>query len=393
MREYSIPAPDYAAPGAKNAPYPMENIMKKLPLSLGALLGAFLSTALLAAPPPAPVGLCLQSSDGTQCISTNESSSGSSNNVLKWHPGHYVGLSAGTTKPGKTFSMTMAMKDPVFVGIKMIAYWSDLETGKGVYNFSTIENALKEAQNNAKGLIVEIRDRSFSACEKGMPIPSYLLTSEYNGGVAGDSDNCIAQVWNSKVIDREIAFYQALAARFDSERYFYGIRTEESALGLSTTDKLTYGWTDSTHHAEMMRLNIAIEKAFSKTPYFGGYNWGSYAQQLLDQAAQYGYGIAWPDTIPGKITDMQEVIKSQKGKVGVWAETQSPRAIDFSVEEVYNAGVNIYGATHMIWKEADYSLIDPSSYLSGYVIPILKSGHPTVTTCPLNLNSTCSSTQ
>ncbi|MEL7541738.1 MAG: hypothetical protein AAGJ51_12615, partial [Pseudomonadota bacterium] len=68
-----------------------------------------------------------------------------------------------------------------FDGAQIMYRWRDLEPTEGKYDFSRIRSDIDYLKARDKRLFVQLQDVTFSA--KYKPVPDYLLTERFDGGV------------------------------------------------------------------------------------------------------------------------------------------------------------------------------------------------------------------
>jgi hypothetical protein len=145
---------------------------------------------------------------------------------VKWHPGHYV-LVYDTTSDSSIPSIVSAL-GVSFRGIQRNYHWNDIEPTYGQYNFSKIQQDLNTVGRYGKRLIVAIQGETFN--QPGVSIvPSYLLTSQYGGGVYTTTSGTNIAYYNTAVQGRLYALYQALGNTFDSNPNLEAITLPETA--------------------------------------------------------------------------------------------------------------------------------------------------------------------
>lgn len=216
-----------------------------------------------------------------------ETSPASSTGV-KWHPGHY--LNTGTTSLGLYDTTTSRGNIPSFItetasmptikGIMVRVFWGALETTEGTYKFDVVDQLLALAQASEKRFVLAVDTSTFGADLVDYQVsqgrfPAYLRDT-YNGLRQNrDINNPTAQgrvdakLWTAPVMDRLIALYQALAARYDTNPYFEGIATAETSIGTTSPD-----WSSTAWLTQAKRLVVAAEAAWTHTNVFVGYNGG-----------------------------------------------------------------------------------------------------------------------
>ena len=224
---------------------------------------------------------------------------------VKWHPGHYValGAAAGDYLVTNTFKEISAL--PNVRGVMTRYQWRDIETARGVYDFSRIDRDLNLARAAGKQLFITISTKAFQAGARA--VPDYLHTAEYGGGVyririsgkdttgseATTGEN--VALYEPAVRDRLVALARALGRRYNAQNHFEGIAYNETALGqavvpLSETQKGAF----FTHLAQ---VNTATRQAFPNTVVMQFINFPKpYMPGLVSNMLNAGVALGGPDT-------------------------------------------------------------------------------------------------
>lgn len=159
-------------------------------------------------------------------------------NPIKWHPGHYYTI-LGHGKNDLKY-MTQVYEElkatPALRGIQIRYFWAELETAKGVYDFTSIDQRLAELAAIGKRLVIQVQTKSF--VPKGELVPAYLKASEYDGGAFAYSSYGTTALrgynialWNPQVHNRLVELFKAMGERYNSHPYFEGIGMIETAYG------------------------------------------------------------------------------------------------------------------------------------------------------------------
>ncbi len=217
--------------------------------------------------------------------------------VMPTNAGHYIIATHGVTD---TIIATL-IDNPAIKGISIVYNWVDLETQKGVYDFSRIENDLALLRPLNKHLIVMIRDKSFKN-NPFIPVPEYLRTAEYQGGYATGDHEMIAKRWVHSVGVRFRALITALGSQFDLDPNFEAIKTSESATG---NIKYFADYDANQYVNELNFTSYALATAFPNTVKIMYLNWiagagdiGSKLSEVAAFAKVNGVGIGGPDVHP-----------------------------------------------------------------------------------------------
>ncbi|WP_242447245.1 glycoside hydrolase [Nitrosomonas supralitoralis] len=163
-------------------------------------------------------------------------------NPVKWHPGHYCTiLGLGKNDPKYMSQVYNELKaTPALRGIQIRYFWAELETAKGEYDFTSIDQRLAELAAIGKRLVIQVQTKSF--IPKGKPtgklVPDYLKANEYDGGEFAYSSHGSTELrgynialWNSHVQDRLVELFRVMGERYNSHPYFEGIGMIETAYG------------------------------------------------------------------------------------------------------------------------------------------------------------------
>lgn len=221
--------------------------------------------------------------------------------AVKWHPGHYFTLySSNKDNPNYLARVYNDLKaTPALRGAQIRYEWADLETAKGVYDFTAIDARLAELAAIEKRLVIMIQTKSFSL--DTALVPDYLKTSAYEGGVFTyesankDQEGQNIKLWNSMVRDRMIALIRALGKRYNSHPYFEGIGLTETAMGQPVI-ALTSTQVD-VYYANLLNINKKMREHFPNTMTF---QFTNYPRPLLESfingLKEMGTALGGPDT-------------------------------------------------------------------------------------------------
>ena len=196
------------------------------------------------------------------------------------------------------------LKAERFEGAQIMYSWRQLEKAKGKYDFSDIRSDIKYLKSHGKRLFIQLQDVSFSA--KYKPVPKYLLTPAYDGGVVpskanGKTIGWISKRWNPEVQGRFAALLMALGEEFDGE--IEGINLQESAIEVSEKLDPTFS---PAKYAEALKGNMrAVKQAFpnSTTMQYANFMPGEwlpwddegYLRGLYETGQEIGVGLGAPD--------------------------------------------------------------------------------------------------
>lgn len=223
---------------------------------------------------------------------------------VKWHPGHYYTLmeSAKTSSSYLTKVYNELANTPAFRGVQIRYNWSELEKGKGIYDFSNIDNRLKELTARNKRLVIFVQYKSFTP--SASQVPAYLKTAEYDGGVfaygsSSGSSNVIKgyniKLWNDKVRDRLAQLMQKLGERYNSHSQFEAVILPETAMGdpigaISSAQEAKF-------YTNLLIVNQAMRNSFPNTVtiQFVNYPRSMLKSFIDDGLAKMGASLGGPD--------------------------------------------------------------------------------------------------
>ncbi len=160
--------------------------------------------------------------------------------AVEWHPGHYYAILSNRKDEAKYLDKVYRelRETPALRGIQVRYRWAELETEKGVYDFTSIDNHLAMLAEQGDHLVIMLTTKSFNP---DLPlVPDYLKAELYDGGIFpfssfGASDDVIkgynVKLWNDKVKYRLVQLISALGERYNKHHYFEAIGMDETAMG------------------------------------------------------------------------------------------------------------------------------------------------------------------
>jgi hypothetical protein len=279
-------------------------------------------------------------------------------------------------------------------GVQIRVWWYELEPQKGVYDFSSIDAYLArlKAQPTTKRLVVRIMDRRFGGSSKTGIVPSYLLTqSTYNGGVIQTSQGYAARLWEAPVMDRLIALYRAIGARYDGDANFEGVSTEETTLSLKTPFPSSY--TATKLEAQYERLAVAARAAMPHTNVFVYTNFigsQSLMTELIQSFVPLRVAAGDSNVIPGEMTLGQRIWTGQTGAdyrgnlaIGTSVEAAELGGShgDFTPKQINDFAYGTLRSNYMFWVYNTW-MGDSSQRWSTGILPFLRTNPPIRTACP-----------
>jgi hypothetical protein len=383
-----------------------QNIRRSFTALASALL--IVSGYALAAPEPnPPSNVC---ADG-KCSASLSSASG----TIKWHPGHYMSIRSRHRNPTKELPYIDAIQnEPSIQGVVVQWLWSDLETAKGSYDFSSIDVYLNKLSSlsTPKRLIIRIEERGFSS-QTVSSVPAYLKNdSGYNGGEVPMANGVVARIWEAPVMDRLIALYAALAAKYDGNPLIEGISTGETAIGFSSSYPApsTYSnaalLTQFERHVVAARSQWKHSQVFVSTNYLGS---DSQMEDLIKTSVSSKATVGGPDVFTRawvesrqRALQSDEVVRGEagsgtdyRGNVAIKAEVQDTELggyiATFTPTELYDVAFNINHANYIFWDRNDYAGGPVQQWATG-ILPLIRSVNgKTYTACPASFANGCNS--
>jgi hypothetical protein len=354
--------------------------------------------------PKAPAQMCA----GADCKTAAASSTG----ALKWHPGHYMMLRSRHRNPSAELPQIDSIGSNSNVKGSLVMWvWSDIEGDTlGSYDFSSIDQYLQrlKSEPQPKRLIIRIEDRAFNS--GGSSVPAYLKTSAYNGGEVAMENGTVARIWEQPVMDRLIALYQALAARYDGDPYVEGISTEETSIGFNTKAPAPNTYSAGALLTQFSRLATSARAAWKHSEVFLTTNYlGSDTQmEQLIQTAEANqvvlggpdtWGMAWvqagtrglqSDFIERGIRGSGSVYIGKVAQKAEIEDTELGVMVAFDPSDLYNVAYNVMQANYIWWDYNTYAGTATNKWSTG-ILPLINSVNgKTYTACPPSYNGNCS---
>jgi hypothetical protein len=233
-----------------------------------------------------------QYSDGSYLASSDLAAGA----TIKWNPGHYVEYGANANDFVIDAGLRETASMPFVKGIMVRANWSQLEKGKGEYDFSRVDRYLNKAKAKGKRLFLTLGTKTFDG---GEAIPDYMRTAQYSGGafrigtITGTyGEN--AALYDDDVRDRLIALIQALGRRYNRDNSFEGITFNETAFG-----KIVKPLSDAQKEkffANLAKVDTAARQAFPNSVVIQFINYPSnLVPALFTNMKDKGVGMGGPD--------------------------------------------------------------------------------------------------
>ena len=161
------------------------------------------------------------------------------------------------------------LKTASLVGAQLTYAWDELEPAKDKYDFSTIQQDLKQLQAKGKQLFIQLQDTTFSTTR--LAVPEYLRKDEaYKGGAVyqyddnGKPEGWVAMRWQPAVQERFHKLLQALGKVFDGK--IAGINLQETAIGVSAEGpNAAPGFTYEQYRDAIIANMKALKAAFPRS--------------------------------------------------------------------------------------------------------------------------------
>jgi hypothetical protein len=304
----------------------------------------------------------------------------------KFNKGHYIAL---MSYDDSTKMMAASMK-PGVKGFLKRYDWRELEPSQGNYNFSEIQSDLIWCAANGMQLVVMIEDKSFRGGTN--PAPVYLA----NYAVPNTGGGLTMLRWHPTVVTRFKALVTALGAKFDSNRAFEGIATQETAPSLSSTALNANGYTPEKYRDAYISILTAAGTAMPTSRVFWymnfmpGNNSGSYLGSIAAAVASKGVVMGCPDVAPDSTalqTRTYPLFDQFKGKMPMFGQveglvyehlhtTSGYSTKYWTMTEIYNFAKTEMHANYMFWVRIPVaSPADSNDYYDA--LPVIAT-YPTI---------------
>jgi hypothetical protein len=209
----------------------------------------------------------------------------------KYHPGHYISMLRGSDSQGAMASSIQ----PGVVGMLKRYSWPVLEPSPGVYDFSEISADLNWAAAHGMRLIVMIEDKTFT---NEIPTPAWL--SQYVLANRGGGYTTLR--WVPAVAADFKALVVALGTKFDGNKNFEGLATQETAVGFPYKVLVAHGYTAEKYRDMYIDLLSSAAKAMPTSRVFWFMNFipvkEEYVGTIASAVAPLGVAMGGPDIMP-----------------------------------------------------------------------------------------------
>ncbi len=286
------------------------------------------------------------------------------------------------------------LENPAFDGAQIVYSWKELEPKRNKYNFKKVREDILFLNKYGKKLFIQLKDVSFSSQFK--PVPNYILSDEFDGGVAvqkgynPQNSGWMALRWNIKVRGRFQKLIQRLGKEFDGK--VAGINLQESAFSIMDESKLPSDYSHSKYRDSIIDTMKVIASSFKKSKatqyanFMPGewlpYNNKGYLKSLYLKAADLSLCMGAPDLIPNKkslenhsykfMRDLPsnscKVIAVQNGNYSGTTATTSSENLGNNVAGLYNYATKDLGVSYIFWVKQE-------PYFTSFVIPFLSKNN------------------
>jgi hypothetical protein len=278
--------------------------------------------------------------------------------VRKNVPGHYLTLGTNNGRRGTYYKQVNASNPnlltlPGIRGVQVRYPWSALESTQGTYTFGTVKQNYNDnertiradlwrVRQNNSFLVIMVEDRTFDGTN---PMPAYMASNpqyvQYVTTAGGSGNGYTAVRWNSFVQTRFQALIQALGNAFDADPNWYAIAFQETAIGMSGTQRDDTGYTDVLYRDAIVNNLKKASDAFPTSRTFWYTNFFPTPAQdfRLEEAADtiriyrggnHGVIMGGPDILPDNVS-LNERVYPRFGAppVGSWGELPLMNSMQF----------------------------------------------------------------
>jgi hypothetical protein len=287
-------------------------------------------------------------------------------------------------------------------GIMLRPVWEAIETSKGVYDWSTLDTAVKECASHGKHAFFLVLDREFggSSSASRCHAPQYVKKLNGGNGCMATKNGGMPRLHVQEVMNAEIGFFQAIAKRYDNHPGFGGAMPEESGPGFGDVSPPA-GYSNAAMAEQLVRLYKAAGAAFQKSIFIAQINFlggQEYVPRLMKGAHDGNAGIGGPDHFPsscsgGTLSAQTLWYNSYRGAVPGMYQIQGPEMNGGKGTCNYSqlkAEVEDMSGSYVFWLRNTGSGIKWTTD----ILPGLKSSPPRMnTTCPTNFKEGCSNAE
>lgn len=277
----------------------------------------------------------------------------------KWFPGHYLTAKHLIAPQITNINRNLVRYNSNFTGYKAFYTWKALEPVKDRYDFSSIIRDIKTSREDKKKLLIQLSDRVFNQ-NRNPDLPSYLLTSEYEGGWSYDGRRSMGNFWLPAYQDRWNKLIQKLGEALDADPDFAGVIVGETS-GLSARGKISKSYTNERMLQHVMSMNSTAARYLPRTPFFQHVNWGideADRAPLMKHIVEKEKGAFGGTDIydckknpPAKVETnaFGQFYKQYRGVAPITLENQPWGYRCLGAREMFDYAVNQIGVNYMVW--------------------------------------------
>lgn len=333
----------------------------------------------------------------------------------KWHPGHYAlvydhRFLSMADNPGLIleFESWVASLPPEMKGIQGGAYWTNLETDKGVYDFRLIDIQLEICERYNKQLFCTVSEKQFNM--PWSPAPEYI-SSEYDGVVPmTPSNGQAARIWDPGVLERFCLLIDALGERYDDEAFFEGIEFIETSFSCDPAAEEARGYGVNDYIGAYQTLLYRAKRAFPDSVVIQELNHlpsrGSDNEITMAEFAAFcdsiGVGIGGPDLFSDSQRNpahnripSYEYFPSFSGKIPLASDVQYPEYAgtmwyhgkqtwfgNFTPQGMLDMGINTLKLNYIFWCAVEKDTNTRFGFTSDVIPALQKNNWPIHTAWP-----------
>lgn len=327
----------------------------------------------------------------------------------KWHPGHYALVHDSrflsmADNPSLTaeFENWVSSLPRGIAGIQGGAYWKDIETSKGVYDFRLIDIQLEICKRHQKRLFCTISEKQFN--KPWSPAPEYIST-EYDGVAAmSPSSGQAARIWDQRVLDRFCLLIDELGARYEKEEYLEGIEFMETSLSCDPSVETARGFSVNDYIGAYRTLLARAKKAFPDSVVIQEVNYlpssGAAGETSMAEFISYcdeiGVGIGGPDLYSDsqrnprkKRVASYRFFPEYAGRIPLASDVQYPEYAcsmwyhgertwfgDFTPQGLLDMGINTLKLNYIFWCAVEKDANTRFGFTSDVLPALEKNGWP-----------------
>lgn len=301
-------------------------------------------------------------------------------------------------KDRKSLQEHPLLTSAMFEGAQIMYSWKELESGKGIYDFSIIMQDLEYLEKHGKKLFIQLQDVTFYPENKA--VPNYLLSDEYDGGAVlqynenEQPDGWVAKRWNKKVRERFSLLLIELGTAFDGR--IEGINLQETAIGVDA--KIDSSFSEISYVNGLKANMLALKKAFPNATSMIYANflpgewlpWDDkgYLRSIYNYGNQIGVGLGAPDLMvrrKGQLNHPLAMMHEGNFSVPIGIAVQDGNYIgktgadleyDENLDKVKNSKKNVVPMLHGFAKDflkVNYMFwVNQKPYFEKYVLTCLR---------------------